>query len=74
MGVVVFRCDSRLVNNRFFEAISILGALSWFSAVACFRRHDLFAQNGFIMSVDVLFQVGHATVADLNCVTNKDLM
>ena len=72
--IVVFGCNSRLVDNRFFEAVSIHRALSWFPAVACFRRHDLFVQNGFIMSVDFPLQVGHAAVPDLNCVTVKDLM
>ena len=67
-------CDGRLVHNRFLETIAMHMALSWPSAVACFGRHDLFAQNGFIMSVDALFWVGHAAVADLNCVTVKDLM
>ena len=70
---VIFCCDGRLVDDRFLETIAIHRALSWSSAVACFRRHDLFVQNGFIMSVDVLFQVGHAAVADLN-VKVKDLM
>lgn len=63
-----------MVNNRFLETITIHRALSWFSAVACFGRHDLFVQNGFVVSVYVLFQIGHAAVADLNCVTIKDLM
>ena len=72
--IVIFCCDSRLVGNRFLETIAIHRALSWSSAVTCFRRHDLFAQNRFIMPVDALFQVGHAAVADLNCVTIKDLM
>ena len=66
--------DGRLVDNRFLEAISIHRTLSWFSAVACLRRRDLCVQNGFIMAVDVLFQVRHAAVADLNCVTVEDLM
>ena len=72
--IVVFGYNSCLVDNRFSEAVSIHRALSWFSAVACFRLCDLFVQNGFIMFIDVLLQVGHAAVADLNCVTVKDLM
>ena len=78
--VVIFCCDGRLVDNqepvdnRFLETIAIHRALSWSSAVACFRRHNLFVQNGFIMSVNVLFQVGHAAVTDLNCVTVKYVM
>ena len=63
-----------MVDNRFLETIAIHRALSWSSAVASFGRHDLFAQNRFIMPVDALFQVGHAAVADLNCVTVKDFM
>ena len=63
-----------MVDNRSLEAISIHRTLSWFSAVARFRPPDLFLQNGCIMSVDVLFQIGHAAVADLNCVTVKDFM
>ena len=72
--IVIFCCDSRLVGNRFLETIAIHRALRLSSAVACFGRHDLFAQNGFIMSVDALFWVAHAAVTDLNCVTVKDLM
>ena len=73
-GVFVFSCDGRSVDNRFLEAISIHRTLSWFSAVARFKRHNLFVQNGFIKAIDVLFQVGHAAAADLNCVTVKDLI
>ena len=51
-------------------AISIHRTHSWFFAVARLRQHDLCVQNGFIMAVDVVFQVGHAAVADLNCVTH----
>ena len=63
-----------MVDNRFLQAIAIHRALSCSSAVARFRRHGLFVQNGFVMSVDVMFQVGHAAVSDLNCVTVKDFM
>ena len=41
--VVIFCCDGRLVDNRFLETIAIHRALSSYSAVACFGRHDLFA-------------------------------
>ena len=30
--------------------------------------------NGFVVAVDVLFEVWHATVADLDGVSVKDLM
>ena len=35
--------------------------------------HALIVKNGF-MSVDVLFEVGHAAVTDLDCVSCKKLM
>ena len=35
-GVVVFGCYGRLIENRFLEAVSTHGTLSWVSTVACF--------------------------------------
>ena len=51
--VVIFCSDGRLVDNRFLEAIALHRIFSWFSAVACFRRHNLFVQNGFVMPVNI---------------------
>ena len=66
--------DGHLVNNRFFGTISTHRVFSFHSTVAISCRHDLIVQNGFVVVVDVLFDLCHATVTDLVCVSVKCIM
>ena len=73
--MMIFCRDSRLVNNRFLEAVSTHRAFCFHSTIARSWRHDLLVQNGFVVTVlFFLSEVWHATVADLDVVSVKDLM
>ena len=74
---VVFCSYGRLIYSGFPEAIAILGAVRGFSAVAEFLTSYscvTVLYSGFVLTVDVLFDVWHTTVTDFNCVSSKYLM
>ena len=66
--------DGRLVNNLFFDTMSTHRVFSFHSTVARSWRHYLIVQNGFVVVVDILFELCHATVTDLVCVSVKCIM
>ena len=66
---MIFCRDGRLVNNRFLDAVSTNRAFCFHSTIARSWRHNL---HGFVEAIDVLFEVWHAAIADLDGVSVKE--